>query len=642
MKKQFLLLSFLGSLFGVQAQNVNIPDANFKAYLTGNTTINSNGDGEIQVSEAAAYNNVLIVDNLNISDLTGIEAFTSITSLWCSNNQLTTLDVSSCAGLINLSCGSNSLTSLTLNTGLKYLFCDNNSLTSLDLSQVPLLEQLDCQSNSITTIDVSGCTGMTYFNAQNNQLTDLNLANGNNTNFTTMYAVGNSGLTCITVDNAFWSNMNWFHIDAQTAFSEDCSNGIVCTVLIPDANFKAYLVGNTAINTNGDGEIQCSEAAAFTGTIDCQNLGIADLSGIEAFTDLSILFCEDNQLSTLDLGYNTSLQRLFCDNNQLTSLNISGITTLADLGCSYNSLTSLSINTNTSMAWLNCEHNDISTLNLSNSNAYTYINCNNNQLTNLDVSNQSALEYLYCNNNALTSLDVSNRSSLLWLYCLNNQLTSLDLTNATALTTLNCLNNQLGSLDISTNSNLGNLDCTNNQISRLDLSNNTSLTQLTLGENQLDSLDVTLQTALTFLRCDANLLEWLNVANGNNTSLATFNALNNANLTCIQVDDATYSTANWTNIDSGASFSEDCAASVSGISEFEDSETIGVYPNPANDEITINSTKNKKFRIINLLGDVMMTQNLNVGVNKVDISGLRSGVYFVEVPNAQMVKLIKE
>jgi hypothetical protein len=38
-------------------------------------------------------------------------------------------------------------------------------------------------------------------------------------------------------------------------------------VNIPDANFKAYLVGNTAINTNGDTEIQVSEATAFTGAI---------------------------------------------------------------------------------------------------------------------------------------------------------------------------------------------------------------------------------------------------------------------------------------------------------------------------------------------------------------------------------------
>ena len=41
-------------------------------------------------------------------------------------------------------------------------------------------------------------------------------------------------------------------------------------VNIPDVNFKAYLVGNSSINTNLDSEIQVSEATAFTGTVSLQ------------------------------------------------------------------------------------------------------------------------------------------------------------------------------------------------------------------------------------------------------------------------------------------------------------------------------------------------------------------------------------
>ena len=64
-------------------------------------------------------------------------------------------------------------------------------------------------------------------------------------------------------------------------------------VYIPDAIFKAYLVGNTAINTNGDTEIQVSEATAFNGAISCSFMGISDLTGIEAFTNLTELSCGD-------------------------------------------------------------------------------------------------------------------------------------------------------------------------------------------------------------------------------------------------------------------------------------------------------------------------------------------------------------
>ena len=56
---------------------------------------------------------------------------------------------------------------------------------------------------------------------------------------------------------------------------------------IPDANFKAYLLGNSNINTNDDTEIQVSEASAYGGTISCNYDDISDLTGIEAFTALT-------------------------------------------------------------------------------------------------------------------------------------------------------------------------------------------------------------------------------------------------------------------------------------------------------------------------------------------------------------------
>ncbi|MEE9438722.1 MAG: hypothetical protein V3V14_06950, partial [Saprospiraceae bacterium] len=50
----------------------------------------------------------------------------------------------------------------------------------------------------------------------------------------------------------------------------------------------------------------------------------------------------------------------------------------------------------------------------------------------------------------------------------------------------------------------------------------------------------------------------LDMKNGNNTAINNFNATNNPGLECIQVDDALYSTANWTDIDTQTTFSEDC------------------------------------------------------------------------------------
>ena len=93
MKHLLLTLTLLTSFFA-SAQIVNIPDANFKnALLNYNPPIDTNGDGEIQVSEAEAVNELILYDK-NIADLTGIEAFINISWLDCRKNLLTELDVS--------------------------------------------------------------------------------------------------------------------------------------------------------------------------------------------------------------------------------------------------------------------------------------------------------------------------------------------------------------------------------------------------------------------------------------------------------------------------------------------------------------------------------------------------------------------
>jgi len=128
-------------------------------------------------------------------------------------------------------------------------------------------------------------------------------------------------------------------------------------VNIPDANFKAYLVNNTAINTNGDSEIQVSEASAFNDTIDCFSMNISNLKGIEAFTALTSLNCGSNKLTRLDVSKNTALTILWCYSNQLKNLDVSKNTALTYLGCSVNQLTSLNVSKNNALTQLFCEDN---------------------------------------------------------------------------------------------------------------------------------------------------------------------------------------------------------------------------------------------------------------------------------------------
>ena len=128
-------------------------------------------------------------------------------------------------------------------------------------------------------------------------------------------------------------------------------------VNIPDSNFKAYLLSDSAINTNGDEEIQLIEASVFTGIIECVKLNISDLTGIREFTSLTSLYCGENQLSTLDLSKNTALTELSCYNNQLTTLDLSKNTALTTLGCDGNQLSALDLSKNTALTLLYCYDN---------------------------------------------------------------------------------------------------------------------------------------------------------------------------------------------------------------------------------------------------------------------------------------------
>ena len=100
------------------------------------------------------------------------------TSLDCSENDITSIDLSNNSGLTELYCYSNQLTSLDLsnNSALTYLSCGSNQLTSLDLSKNSKLTELDCNSNQLTSLDLSKNSGLTFLYCSSNQLTSLDLS----------------------------------------------------------------------------------------------------------------------------------------------------------------------------------------------------------------------------------------------------------------------------------------------------------------------------------------------------------------------------------------------------------------------------------------------------------------------------------
>ena len=255
----------------------------------------------------------------------------------------------------------------------------------------------------------------------------------------------------------------------------------------PDASFRNYLLSQ---DYGSDGKLTDEEIAGVTsinvsGTYFSPGT-ISSLKGIEFFTALEDLRCNDNQLNSLDVSGCTALTTLFCYNNQLTSLDVSK---------------------NTALTWLQCDNNQLTSLDVSKNTALTRLECYDNLLTSLDVSKNTALETLSCGSNQLTSLDLSKNTALKYLSCGGNQLTSLDLSKNTALTRLHCYSNQLTSLDVSGCTALTELWCYSNQLTSLDISGCTALTELRCYDNQLTSLDVSKNTVLTRLYCYQNRIK---------------------------------------------------------------------------------------------------------------------------------------
>lgn len=67
-------------------------------------------------------------------------------------------------------------------------------------------------------------------------------------------------------------------------------------------------------------QLDVEKAQVFEGPINCSDLKIRSLKGIENFTSLTTLNCSDNKLKKLDLKKLTKLEVLYCENNLLRSI----------------------------------------------------------------------------------------------------------------------------------------------------------------------------------------------------------------------------------------------------------------------------------------------------------------------------------
>jgi len=82
----------------------------------------------------------------------------------------------------------------------------------------------------------------------------------------------------------------------------------------------------------------------------------------------------------------------------------------------------------------------------------------------------------------------------------------------------------------------------------------------------------------------------------------------------------------------------------SGVNDFQ-IKSLSIYPNPANDKLSINIEEKATLEIINVQGQIVDTKNLTEKSNNLDLSNLVSGVYTLRIKTDRGIairKLIKQ
>lgn len=637
---------------------VDIPNTNFKnALLTHSPVIDTNDDNEIQVSEAQSFSDEINFYAKNVSDATGLEAFTNITSiragfngaltsidisqnraitkLEIENSGLSFLDVTKNTKLTVITAYGNDITAIDLsqNTRLRDLWISGNQLTSLDLSQNDALRTVRIWDNNIssftpslsagyselsygenpfaasfdftpyastlftlnvsnsgmTSLDVSSMTQLRSLFADNNNLTTLNANNG--TILFNLRAQNNDDLSCISVFNIDVPATNQVSVDPGVSFEEDCNNP---ALRIPDPNFNALLLSqNPSLDLDSDGRISTSEAAAFTGTLDASNSGILSLVGIEAFTSLTGLNLDDNQVLTLDLSQNVALTSVSAANNALTVFRIdngnnSAITSFdvtgnPDLDCimvsdvtfAQNNWTNIPVGLgfgtdcavnipNATLKTTLLTHSPIIDTNsdgeiqISEAFAFTddlFITANPAITDLVGVEAFANITYLYAGSSDLQSINVTQNTKIRDLRVLHNRdLSEINLTTMPDLSEAWLSSQSLTSIDLSNNPNLVNLYIGVNDLTELDLSNNPRLEILSASKNQIASIDISENTELEQIFLSQNQLSSLDISHI--TGYTTGNITINPALQCVKVHNVGFATARLVK-SNNTSFSED-------------------------------------------------------------------------------------
>ena len=436
--------------------NTNFPDATFREFIKQKFS-----KFFIHESDVSATKTLNVPSN-NISSVQGVEYFTALQTLKCSGNNIQSLDVTNFPALTTLNCNNNQLTSLDVsqNYNLKELHCSSNQLTTLSLNHNTKLESLECHSNNI-----NGTGAANFVQALPNRANTLSFpfwmpgTSNNDKNELTwdqVQAIRAKGWYPQEY-NAAVSIMDWQDYDGVVHIN---------STNFPDDAFRSAIYSN---DINKDGKLTTTERKNVT-QLQVYNSGINSLQGIEFFTKLQALYCQNNNLTSINLSNNTELIQVDCYGNQITGAGVEQM--IGNMPTVNNAVLRFAFNSSTETndqltlrqvgmlkekGWLpryrvNGEWYDYIDYVPINSTTFPDENFRNiilgrsigqdaklywseikditrfDFITNKGIADLTGIEYfteitlLYCHYNKLTELDVTHNTKLTYIDCCANQL----------------------------------------------------------------------------------------------------------------------------------------------------------------------------------------------------------------------------
>ncbi len=490
-------------------------------------------EGELESINVSGCENLrdLIVDCNKLHEL-DLSTNAHLQFLFCDYNPLNSLDVSHNVELLGLSCMNDNLSKLDVSMLplLQSLDCRENKLSKLDVTHNGCLSELVCSSNKITALDVTKCLPLVKLDCDNNQLTSLDLSQNQGLcvcstegNKIAKLEIGATQIADVYDEKkledrgtyyAFYTDWQsdiyyWLSFDKATKVS--CKKQVknVCKIdenTFPDVEFRFFVL---EFDRNQDGYFSASELASVQ-SMNLNYMEIYSIKGIEYFTNLTSISCNDTKVTDFDLSKNVALREISIDEGMdhrgyIKTVDISGCVNVVTLDCFARGIQKLDL---TKLDMISELYIDVSAeiLDLSGNKNLKIVNIVDEKLTSLNLSDSKQLETVLLEAPVLKTLQLPDRSNLkgLFLYC--ESLTSVKVGNYPELEGIILKSNVIDTLDLSQNPKLESLNLITPQLTKLDISKQSLLVELCIDAKSITSLDLSQNPRLESFVCfDGNL-----------------------------------------------------------------------------------------------------------------------------------------